>query len=94
MTWWKRKGMVPFSWRFDTEHVLFCHRGNLKLDRMGMSLFFEEKSTGHSRKPAIFYDRVKEASPGPRLEMFARDSRDGWTTWGNETPEYHTSDMT
>ena len=24
--------------------------------------------------------------PGPYLEMFARRTRDGWTTWGDELP--------
>jgi len=39
---------------------------------------------GHSIKPDVFYERVAAASPGPRLEMFARTSRDGFDCWGNE----------
>ena len=35
-----------------------------------------------------FYALVREASPGPRLEMFAREERDGFTTWGNETGRF------
>jgi N6-adenosine-specific RNA methylase IME4 len=27
---------------------------------------------------------VEEVSPGPYLEMFARDKREGWHAWGNE----------
>jgi N6-adenosine-specific RNA methylase IME4 len=27
---------------------------------------------------------VEEVSPGPYLEMFARDNRLGWDSWGNE----------
>lgn len=38
----------------------------------------------HSAKPAEFYERVELVSPPPRLEMFARSLRDGWTSWGNE----------
>ena len=28
------------------------------------------------------------ASSGPRLEMFARGPRVGWTVWGNQADEY------
>ena len=38
----------------------------------------------HSAKPAEAYAAIERVSPGPRLEMFARAPRDGWTTWGNE----------
>lgn len=38
----------------------------------------------HSRKPECVYDRITSASPGPYLEMFAREKREGWTVWGNE----------
>jgi len=37
----------------------------------------------HSRKPASIYEYA-EALPGPRVELFARRSRDGWDVWGNE----------
>ncbi len=87
MTWVKPGGMTPFSFQYNTEHVLFAHRGDLKLQRMGMKLSFEAPATGHSRKPEVFYERVMEASPEPRLEIFARDARHGFTVWGNEAPE-------
>ena len=39
----------------------------------------------HSRKPEVFYDIIEELFPDlPRLELFARMSRDGWAAWGNE----------
>ena len=38
----------------------------------------------HSRKPEAFYDLIERCSPGPRLELFARYHRDGWTQWGDE----------
>jgi len=41
----------------------------------------------HSAKPLSFYDLVEAASPGPYLEIFARDARPGWSVWGNEAPE-------
>lgn len=40
----------------------------------------------HSRKPDAAYAMVEARSIGPRLEMFARTTREGWTAWGNEVP--------
>jgi len=84
MTWVKPTGMTPFTWMYNTEHVLFGRVGSLKVERMGLKLSFEAPVQKHSRKPDAFYNLVREASPGPRLELFARQTRDGFTVWGNE----------
>lgn len=36
----------------------------------------------HSVKPAAFYDVVERVSPGPYVELFARQPRLGWDSWG------------
>ena len=69
---------------YNTEHVLFARRGNLDLLQYGLKLSFDAPRTRHSEKPDVFYDRVVAASPGPRLEMFARREREGFVPWGNE----------
>jgi N6-adenosine-specific RNA methylase IME4 len=85
MTWRKNVGITPYSWMYDTEHVIFARLGNLPLGRLGLRLSFDAPVQGHSVKPEIFYnERVIPASPGPRLEMFARKQRDGFDVWGNE----------
>ena len=38
----------------------------------------------HSRKPEAAQDLIETVSDGPRLELFARRPREGWTVWGNE----------
>jgi N6-adenosine-specific RNA methylase IME4 len=38
----------------------------------------------HSQKPEASYNLIERRSKGPYLELFARDRRDGWATWGNE----------
>ena len=38
----------------------------------------------HSAKPQQAYSIFERVSPPPRLEMFARRPKDGWTSWGNE----------
>lgn len=84
LTWCKNVGPTPFSWMYDTEHVLFGRIGTLELQKMGLRLSFEADVVGHSVKPDIFYDRVLCASPAPRLELFARKERKGFKAWGNE----------
>jgi len=85
MTWKKNVGITPFSWMYDTEHVIFARCGNLPLQQLGLRLSFEAPVSGHSVKPDVFYnERVLLASPAPRLEMFARKPREEFEIWGNE----------
>jgi len=85
MTWVKPTGMTPYSWMYNTEHILFGRVGSLPLERMGLKLSLDAPATGHSVKPAAFYERVSEASPPPRIELFARSPRPGFDGWGNES---------
>jgi hypothetical protein len=39
----------------------------------------------HSRKPDEVAERIERLLPGPYIELFARESRPGWDTWGNQT---------
>jgi N6-adenosine-specific RNA methylase IME4 len=38
----------------------------------------------HSRKPDELYSIIEACSPGPFLELFARGTRTGWMSWGDE----------
>ena len=49
---------------------------------------FYSRRAGHSRKPLSLVEWIEAKFPGPRLELFARDTRVGWETWGHETG-YH-----
>lgn len=84
MTWVKPTGMTPYSWMYNTEHVLFGRIGSLQLERMGLKLAFNAPTSGHSVKPQEFYDLVSQASPEPRIDMFARKEREGYTVWGSD----------
>jgi len=88
LTWVKNVGFTPFSWMYSTEHVLFGHVGSLPLEQKGLRLDFRGKVREHSRKPDEFYELATKASPGPRLDMFAREARDGFESWGNETGRF------
>jgi len=38
----------------------------------------------HSRKPDEFYMLVEGLCPGSKVELFAREKREGWQAWGGE----------
>lgn len=88
LTWVKNVGFTPFSFMYSTEHCLFAHIGSLPLLQMGKRLDFSAKVREHSRKPNEFYDLVKSVSPEPRLDMFGREQREGFTVWGNEDNKF------
>jgi len=46
--------------------------------------YFEEARTVHSRKPEKAYQIIESMYPGNKLELFARNRREGWDIWGNE----------
>lgn len=41
----------------------------------------------HSAKPPEFYEIVERLYPGPYVETFARTTRPGWVSLGNQVPE-------
>ena len=41
----------------------------------------------HSSKPDEQYAIIEACCPGPRLELFARGERPGWTVWGNQADD-------
>ena len=81
---------VGFYFRNVTELILFGVRGKgvrtLAPGRRQVNLLGTRKRE-HSRKPDEIYDLIEECSWGPRLELFARTRREGWTVWGNEAPD-------
>lgn len=46
----------------------------------------------HSRKPDEFIPLIERCSEGPRIELFARGTRKGWDTWGNQAQEDYAPD--
>lgn len=43
----------------------------------------------HSRKPDCVHERIERLVAGPYLELFARQTRPGWESWGNETTKFN-----
>jgi len=44
------------------------------------------KPKAHSEKPEEAYDMIRALSDGPRIDIFARQQREGFTPWGNQVP--------
>lgn len=81
----QRIGMGRY-FRNSTEHCLFGVKGSLPFEVHNVpSAFFAER-TKHSVKPEIFYDIVRQVSPGPRLDVFSRRFIEGFDIWGLEAP--------
>jgi N6-adenosine-specific RNA methylase IME4 len=81
---------VGFYFRNVTELLLFGIRGRmrtLKPGRTQVNLLHTRKEE-HSRKPCEMYRIIESCSPGPRLELFARERVAGWEQWGNEVDSY------
>jgi N6-adenosine-specific RNA methylase IME4 len=69
------------------ELCLFGTRGATSLPpiRNVPSALFCKKGA-HSAKPQEAFDMIERVSPGPRLEVFAREKRPGWDAWGDQAP--------
>jgi N6-adenosine-specific RNA methylase IME4 len=66
------------------EVALICRRGKPTRLDAGVRSFFTAPRTEHSAKPDEFFALVERLYPGPRVELFARKHREGWTCMGNE----------
>ncbi|MFZ5629329.1 MAG: MT-A70 family methyltransferase [Spirochaetota bacterium] len=85
-----RRG-VGFYFRNVTEVLLFGIRGkNARTLRPGRSQpnIIASRKREHSRKPDEQYEIIESCSWGPYIELFARGSRTGWSTWGNQANTY------
>lgn len=84
-------GGLGGAYGISTEYVLFCRYGKCTaLDREPRTWwnwkrpYDERGKPRHSAKPPELYSMIERVSPGPRLELFARDRRPNWHAWGNE----------
>lgn len=92
ITWAKDRIGIGQYFRGMTEHVLFGVQGNIpyrfRADgkrAQGRTLITAPKGA-HSEKPEELRAMIQIVSPGPYLELFAREKAPGWDIWGNELP--------
>jgi N6-adenosine-specific RNA methylase IME4 len=79
---------MGFTTRKNVEYLLLGRRGSpVRLVKNQLDWIMAARRQ-HSRKPDVSFVRVEQYCPGPRLELFSRAGRDGWTTWGKETEKF------
>ena len=90
IVWAKSRFGLGRYFRGQHEICLFATRGrgwgvrsdvNNVSSLLGRSLI---SPTKHSAKPQEMYDLIEARSEGPYLELFARNTRPGWSSWGDE----------
>lgn len=90
MIWDKVTGIpAAFTVRYGHEYLLYMYKGKLtpaaKDERGKIHTVFRERVTKHSKKPDIAYEIIERLYPDlKKLEMYARETRDGWDSFGNE----------
>lgn len=74
--------------RANTEPCLLATRGKPKRIHADVRQAILEPRREHSRKPDCVHERIERLVAGPYLELFARQSKPGWVTWGNEPTKF------
>jgi N6-adenosine-specific RNA methylase IME4 len=81
---------VGFYFRNVTELLLFGVRGSMRTlapGRRQVNIILKRKEE-HSKKPHEAYRVIEQCSPGPFLELFARERVKGWHQWGDQVDSY------
>lgn len=84
LTWVKDKMGLGDWLRGQTEHCLMCIKGKPIVSLTNQTTVIHGPLREHSRKPDEFYQLVESLCYGQKLEMFAREKRDGWISYGIE----------
>jgi N6-adenosine-specific RNA methylase IME4 len=91
---WKLWFGMGFQTRKGSENCLFAVKGkgikpvkrnirNVQIEELEETIEFVNEK--HSKKPDVFAHRIVELfGDRPRVELFARDQKKGWDSWGNE----------
>ena len=91
-TWVKRNKIKP-TWfmgmggwtRANPEICLLATKGKPKRISASVLSVIDEPIERHSKKPDCVRDKIVELCGDlPRIELFARQTAEGWDSWGNE----------
>lgn len=88
---WDKEWIGPgYYFRQRHELLLVATRGSVPVPPPNArpDSVFTEKRTAHSKKPDVSYRLIESMYPDlPKLELFSRTAREGWTAWGNQAQE-------
>jgi len=90
IVWDKQNGVAPaFTIRFCHEYLLWGYTTPMlqieKSQRGKLRSVISEPPKRHSQKPECAYQMIEALYPNAtKIELFARNRRVGWDSWGNE----------
>lgn len=85
LTWVKNRMGLGDWLRGKTEHCLMAVKGKPVVDLTNQTTVIDGLVREHSRKPDEFYEMVEKLCPGSKVELFARNKREGWIPYGDQT---------
>jgi N6-adenosine-specific RNA methylase IME4 len=83
---WVKNRSAGIGWFTENRHelLLIGIRGKIGHPKVKPNSVIYAETTRHSAKPECFYDIIESMYQGSYLELFARNMRREWTSWGNE----------
>lgn len=78
-----------FTTRKSAEDVLIFKYGKPKRLRRDIGEVIISPLREHSRKPDEIYELIEQFCPGPYAELFSRENRKNWESWGNESGKFN-----
>ena len=84
-TYGKSAGMPLYGFRWNCEFIAVGYKNKPDLwpKRKLIPLCFQAENWRHSQKPDKFYKMIEPLGE-KRIDLFARQKRDGWDAWGDE----------
>ena len=84
-TYGRSSGMPLYGFRWNAEFILVGYNKKPELwpKRKLIPVVFQAENIRHSQKPDIFYKMIESLGES-RIDLFARQEREGWDCWGNE----------
>ena len=83
--WTKQRHTAGFYVFGQHELLMICVKGSGMLPEKKFKSIITGYNSVHSKKPHSVYETIEEMYPNRKyLEVFARNNRNGWTSWGNE----------
>ena len=77
-----------YGTRKNLEPCLISRKGSPVLKTRSERDFMYAPRREHSRKPVEAYEKIERMYGGPYIEIWGRNERMGWTTWGNEIQKF------
>lgn len=79
---------LGYWFRGQVEVCLFGTRGHIKAFRCQRPDFIQSKARKHSQKPDELYGLIESLNLDPKIELFARNKRQGWDTFGDQVTKH------